>query len=246
MKIIVPAVSPCSVLAWVAPLRCVVCAGPVEAYQSWPLCAACAATLVVYSGRRCSICGKPICSELIRCMRCRSATVAFDEAFPLYAYSGVVRKLLIAYKSKKRWSLARFLADCLAPEIIARFPSYTIVPVPPRPGKRRREGWDQVDLLVKILEKKWLLPVARLLARKKGGNEQKTLDREGRRTNVMGRYTFLPGSLDSDGRLSSVTIPGRILLLDDIMTTGATLSECASVLKERGNDRVAAMVVAAD
>ena len=235
-----------TVLAWVAPLRCVVCDGTVEADLAWPLCSTCAATLIVYGNRRCTVCGKPIHSELHQCMRCRSSPVSFDGAFPLYSYSGVARKLLIAYKSKKRLSLANFLAQRLAQEIMERFPMYTIVPVPPRPGKLRKEGWDQVDLLARILERDWHLPVARLLARQKGGNEQKTLDREGRRTNVRGRYTRLPGSPRAFGRLPACAAPEKILLLDDIMTTGATLSECASVFKRHGNNKIYAMVIAAD
>jgi ComF family protein len=179
-------------------------------------------------------------------MRCRSATVSFDGAFPLYSYTGVMRKLLIAYKAKKRRSLALFFAQQLAPEITARYPGYTVVPVPPRPGKIRREGWDQVDLLADILERTWQLPVSRCLARQKGGDEQKTLDREGRRTNVMGRYTLLPGRIKTDGRRSACSLPAKTLLLDDIMTTGATLSECASVLKRYGSSQVFAMVIAAD
>lgn len=246
MKTVVASAVPGSVLAWIAPLQCVVCAGAVEKGQSWPLCNQCADTLVVHSGRRCTVCGKPIHSEQTTCMRCRSATVSFDGAFPLYSYSGVARKLLIAYKSKKRRSLAHFLARRLAPEIVQRFPGYTIVPVPPRPGKLRKEGWDQVDLLAGILKRNWNIPVARLLSRIKGGEEQKTLDREGRRNNVMGRYTLLPGRTRADGNLSSCSVSGKILLLDDIMTTGATLSECAAVLKGHGSEQVFAIVIAAD
>lgn len=235
-----------SVLGWIAPLRCVVCTGPVEAALPWPLCSACAASLSVHGGRRCTVCGKPIISELIQCVRCRTATVSFDGAFPLYSYTGAARKLLIAYKAKKRRSLANFLALRLAQEITVRFPGYTIVPVPPRPGKLRKEGWDQVDLLAGILERNLSLPVARLLVRKKGGDEQKTLDREGRRNNVMGRYILKADSCATDSGRAVVIMPGKVLLLDDIMTTGATLSECASVLKAHGSDQVFAMVIAAD
>ncbi|OHD81696.1 MAG: hypothetical protein A3J97_08690 [Spirochaetes bacterium RIFOXYC1_FULL_54_7] len=230
-----------AVLSWIAPLGCVVCAGPVDVLSPWPLCPACATRLTIDGGRRCDICGKPVISELTRCMRCRSAEVSFDAAFPLYSYTGTARKLLIAYKAQKRRSLAAFLAMRLVPEILSRFPDHTIVPVPPRPGKLRNEGWDQVEDLASILEYRWGLPVARLLVRGKGGNEQKTLDREGRRINVVGRYALLPVRKSLDN-----TVPGKVLLLDDIMTTGATLSECASVLKAHGSIRVCAMVVAAD
>lgn len=254
------------ILSCIAPLTCVVCTGPVEASAAWPLCSDCAARLTIDAGRRCDICGKPIISEQTRCMRCRSARVAFDSAFPLYSYTGTARKLLIAYKSKKRRSLAAFLALRLAPEIMARFPGYTLVPVPPRPGKVHREGWDQVELLAGILEHRYKLPVARVLVRNKGGDEQKTLDKEGRFMNMVGRYDLMPryarhcrsqsgmiqpgscgsGSSSSGKSGSEHPLPGKVLLLDDIMTTGATLSECASVLKGYGSSRICAIVLAAD
>ena len=199
-------------------------------------------------------------------MRCRSAAVSFDAAFPLYSYAGIVRKLLIAYKEAKRKRLSVFLARRLVPEIKLRFSGYTIVPVPPRPGKIRSQGWDQVELLARHLEKQWALPVGRFLVRNKGGNEQKTLDREGRRINVVGRYALLPklalrhehslgniaaagstdNSRDKDGAEVCSLVPKKVLLLDDIMTTGATLSECAAVLKANGSKKVCAIVVAAD
>jgi ComF family protein len=229
------------VLSWIAPLTCVLCAGPVEPQVPWPLCSTCAASLSIEGGRRCDICGKPIISELARCMRCRNTEVSFDAAYPLYSYTGMARRLLIAYKARKRRSLAGFLAMRLASEIPVRFPDHTIVPVPPRPGKLRKEGWDQVELLASILEQRWSLPVNRILVRKKGGDEQKTLDKEGRRTNVAGRYALLPGK---NSPVNSV--PVKVLLLDDIMTTGATLSECAAVLKAYGSTHVCAIIVAAD
>jgi competence protein ComFC len=248
-------------LAWIAPLTCVVCAGSVEFLSPWPLCSACAELLTIDGNRRCDVCGKPIVSEQTRCMRCRSSEVSFDAAFPLYAYNGIARRLLIAYKSKKRHSLAVFLASRLAPEILARFPGYTLVPVPPRQGKIRKEGWDQVELLAGLIEHRYKWPVARILVRIKGGDEQKTLDREGRRMNMVGRYALKPRCAelhriqsrrlryaDCGSGYSGPTdlLPGKILLLDDIMTTGATLSECASVLKAHGSSRVCAIVLAAD
>jgi predicted amidophosphoribosyltransferase len=179
-------------------------------------------------------------------MRCRTAEFSFDGVYPLFSYTGVARKLLIAYKAKKRKRLACFLAQYLETVLAARFSGYTIVPVPPRPGKLRKEGWDQVDLLAGILEHQWKLPVARVLARQKGGNEQKTLDKEGRRTNVIGRYTLLPGWPIRTGCIGGAAVPGKVVLLDDIMTTGATLSECAAVLKGHGSKQVFAVVIAAD
>lgn len=233
-------------VALVAPQYCVICSGPIAVPLPWPLCSRCALGLTIHEGRRCSCCGKPIVSELGKCLRCRAASFSFDGVFPLYTYAGIVRKLLIAYKAKKRWTLALYLAQELAREINGRFQGYTIVPIPPRPGKIHREGWDQVDVLARLLEQRWKLPVVRLLVRLKGGDEQKSLNRAGRRTNVLGRYTLIVSREGKRKIQRRTTVPEHILLLDDIMTTGATLSECASILKQHGCGKVFAIVLAAD
>jgi competence protein ComFC len=167
-------------------------------------------------------------------MRCRSLSRAFASAFPLFSYTGAVRDLVSAYKKGRRKSLAPFFASLLAPVIKERWPDRIIVPVPPRPGKLRAQGWDQVEAIASILEKEGF-PVERPLERGRS-NEQKTLDRGGRGANARKAY-----SLKRDARS-----PERPLLLDDVITTCATLDACAKALDEGGASSVEAIAIAAD
>jgi predicted amidophosphoribosyltransferase len=159
---------------------------------------------------------------------------AFDSAFPLFSYSGAARDLLSAYKKKRRRSLAPFFAEIFAQTIEAKWPDRIIVPVPPRPGKVRTSGWDQVEEIARILGGRGF-PVARLLERRPSG-EQKRLGRGDRGVNAKMAYVLRPGAAS----------PERPLLIDDVITTCATVDACALALKGAGAVSVVALVFAAD
>jgi predicted amidophosphoribosyltransferase len=187
-------------------------------------------------------------------MRCRSVAFGFDSAYPLFRYAGTVRSAVLAYKSGRRRSLASFFAQAIAGVLESRYPGRVVVPVPPRPGKRRRKGWDQVEDIAGILERRHGVTVARVLVRA-DGLEQKALDLEGRAANMRGRIRvkdrLAPRKLLGRPRTcgsaaGTVPVPRAPVLLDDVLTTGATLSACASALKAAGAARVDAVAIAAD
>jgi competence protein ComFC len=224
-------------LALLLPRSCALCGSPLlpsRRSPPWPLCEDCASSLHPLSGRRCPVCGLSLISEEGLCMRCRSVKRAFDSAYPLFSYSGAMRELISAYKKEKRRSLAPFFAALLEDAIRERWPGRVIVPVPPRPGKIRTQGWDQVEEIVSLLESRGLA-VARLLARSSSG-EQKKLGRGERGENARKAYGLKPGA----------SAPAELLLLDDVVTTCATLDSCARALREGGASRIDAIVIAAD
>jgi len=229
-----------TVLSFLLPFRRVLCDARVPPGAAWPLCAACEAALLNAAddglhATRCTSCGKPIISEKGRCMRCRTHAYSFDSAYPLFRYDGDARNLILAYKSKKRRSLALFLALLIARGIEEKYPGRIVVPVPPRSGKKRRKGWDQVEDIARILESRHGVTVSRVLGRR-DGLEQKSLNLEERKLNMAGTIFMRKGLI----------APGQPVLLDDVLTTGATLSECAAILKAGGANRVDACVIAAD
>ncbi|MDR2922217.1 MAG: ComF family protein [Treponema sp.] len=179
----------------------------------------------------CEYCGKPLISEQGRCLYCRrTEDRAFDRAIVLFPYAGKYRKLLASYKFDKHIALGNFFAEKIIKILEQKNipPEAAIVPVPPRPGKLRKTGWDQVEYLARLLEKRrdnYGFPVSRCLKRLRS-KSQKELGRENRQTNIRGRI------------IPQKQIPKTAVVIDDVMTTGSTLDACACALKEGGAQTV--------
>jgi ComF family protein len=148
----------------------------------------------------------------------------------LFPYMGKYRHLLTSYKFKKNIALGNYLAEKIKQICTSGiFPGGSvIVPVPPRPGKIRKTGWDQVEYLSGLLEKNYGTVVSRCLKRLPS-QSQKELSRENRKTNLKGHI------------LTVQKVPETALLIDDVMTTGSTLEACAIALKEAGTCSVYAL-----
>jgi ComF family protein len=190
--------------------------------------------------KRCAVCGKPLISEREICMTCRRGPRrSFDRVFPVFPYQGDCKKILRAYKFASRRNLGRILCECLVRAASFLFEeeesgvvsgpadgaaSFVWVPVPPRPGKIREAGWDQVDYLARLLEKDGQKP-GRCLKRL-GSGAQKVLDREKRRVNLRGKI------------LVREEPPETAVVFDDVYTTGSTMDACAEALKSAGTAKV--------
>jgi ComF family protein len=199
------------------------------------LCGTCVSSInsVPTDNGKCTICGKPLISEFDTCLSCRDGQHSvvqhsFDRLWTLFPYTGKYRKLLTAYKFDKKLPLADFFAGKIM-EVIKNEPlleKAVIVPVPPRPGKIKEKGWDQVDYLVKRLEKHFpQISVSRCLRRGKS-KVQKELNRSERLENLKGR-------IEINGNA-----PNTVLIIDDVITTGSTMEVCSALLKEKGSQKV--------
>ena len=116
-----------------------------------------------------------------------------------------------------------------------------MVPVPPRPGKIKEKGWDQVDELASILEKKSGILVRRDILLRKSGGQQKKLGRD-QRLGAAGAVYALRGE-PGDSTAFGAVIPKEAVLLDDIVTTGATMEKCAWLLKAAGVKKVTGLAL---
>jgi ComF family protein len=196
------------------------------------ICGECRPSLSPASGEFCGRCGRPLISERGLCLSCREAAEGKeapggpggpDRTLVLYPYTGVYRKILSAYKFEKSLGTGRFLAERLEAGFRDLNIEAVLVPVPPRPGKIKKQGWDQIEYLARLLEKK--LPLKRCLKRLPS-RSQKELNREKRRTNLAGRIA------------AAGEVPKIAVVFDDVMTTGSTLAACTEALRNAGTERV--------
>ncbi len=167
-----------------------------------------------------------------RCALCRSGLRGFDAAYAFGAYEGALRRLIHLFKYGKIRTLARPLGSLLARAMPRDEQFDAIVPVPLYWRRRMQRGFNQADLLARSLGRGTGIPVVRVLRRVQPTATQAGLSNSARRRNVASAFR----SRSVAGR--------RILLIDDVMTTGSTATSCAMALKRAGAKRVALLTVA--
>jgi ComF family protein len=220
------------------PQRCVLCRcelSLVDDAADYPVCPACVAALRPIGDPRCGTCGCRLLAGNDVCTRCRRAAFRFDSGRPLFEYAGGVRELIYLYKFESRRLVAGLFAEWAARALEEWRPAVPVVPVPGRPAAARRRGWEHVAEIARVLERRHAVDVLRCLGRT-GNTEQKGLDFASRSANLRGRIIH-----------RGEPLAGRaVVLFDDVFTTGATVDECAAVLKARGASRVDVLTIAID
>lgn len=192
----------------------------------------------IMQSQSCAICGRELISEKAICLLCRKESVDSSDEFNkwilkaklLFPYTGNYKKMLGAYKFNKSIGIANFFVDCLILSMNALLTGESDaswVPVPPRPGRIKAQGWDQIGHIAGLLEKRPgnSIQVCRCL-RRLPSRSQKELNREERKINIKGKI------------LCHKAPPKTAVIFDDVFTTGATLNACARALKEAGTEKV--------
>ncbi len=184
----------------------------------------------------CLWCGEPLPAELSACGRCegggkysiptRSRFVLTDEATALIhriKYDSFPELLELLMPFLTDWDPFHDVADDLA--------AFTLVPVPLHPDKLWRRGFNVPTLLALRLAEAWGLPVSFGLKRVREGERQAGLPRKERLGNLKGAFAW-------EGE-----VPAKVLLIDDVYTTGATLESCAAPVRKKGVKEVRALSV---
>jgi len=170
-----------------------------------------------------------------RCALCRLGLQGFDAVYSYGSYEGTLRELVHLFK----YSGVRPLARTFGKFLIGALPRETtfdvIVPMPLHWFKQWQRGFNQSDLLAREIGKKWGVPVRSVVRRKKATRSQAGLTNAKRRANMSGAFV-IPWGRSLAGM--------RVLLVDDVVTTGATASACARVLKRAGAAHVALLALA--
>lgn len=208
-----------------------------------PVCSACWLRVRPVAPPACFTCGQALPSwrtisiAAERCAACRRRPPAFDRGAVACDYEGELRAIIHAFKYDARRSLARPLGRLLRDAGSAVLgDAAAVVPVPLHPWKRLHRGFNQSADLARALK----LPVHPLLVRVRATAPQAGLSPSQRRHNVAGAFMLAPWRPQA-----RAVATGRILVLvDDVMTTGATLDACARVLKRAGAREVRTLTLA--
>jgi ComF family protein len=202
------------------------------------LCRACAADLAP-NRPACARCALPLAMPAARCGECLEHEPLFDAAFAPYLYGHPFDMLLTKLKFGHSLAAGRVLAElwntalhtALADATLGALPD-AIVPVPLHGARLRERGYNQALELAKPIAREFGITLAPdLLRRTRATAAQSDLDAATRRKNLRGAFAV-------ETQRSATPIPTHVVLLDDVMTTGTTLRECARTLKRAGIARV--------
>jgi ComF family protein len=212
------------------PATCVVCAANVERAEY--LCGDCQQRAPRIAAPFCAKCSEPFpgaITQIFRCANCEHRVLHFDCAVAAYRSRGVVRRLVHQFKYAKqrhlRHPVAAWLRETLHDPRLHGRHFDLIVPVPLHPARQRDRGFNQAELLADLLAASTNLPMRNFLERIRYTTTQTAYDRAERMENLHGAFR-LRKNRDVRGL--------HVLLIDDILTTGSTLSECSRVLRKAG------------
>ena len=223
-----------NILEWIYPPRCPLC-GELVAMNREKVHKVCYKNLIRVREPLCKHCGKPLMSDEEKivefCQDCRrrrqNLDKGFDQGRAVWVYEGQIQKSLMDYKYKGMKSYTDFYGQ----EAVRAWGSWirkknpqVLVPVPIHSRKKRIRGFNQAELLARAIGKFMDIPVDELLCRKRWTEPQKAVSGRERRHNLTKSIEAVDKAGDYE----------RVMLIDDIYTTGSTMEVCAEILKKKG------------
>jgi competence protein ComFC len=222
------------------PPVCTLCGGKTGAGEY--LCEPCQAKAMRIVAPFCQQCSEPFegaIATAFTCANCAHRTIYFDAAVAAYRGRGIVRQIIHDFKYGRQIHLrhlaAGWLFAALEDERLRGRAFDVIVPVPLHPARQRERGFNQASLIAELLSARISIPCKLLLERIRYTTTQTALDRAERMENLHNAFR-LRKNADVRGL--------RVLLIDDVLTTGSTLSECARTLKRSHATSVHAVTAA--
>ena len=222
------------------PPHCVLCEAGAESGQV--LCAACREKAPRLQAPFCQVCSTPFSGKIdgpFTCSNCNAQRFAFSNAVSCRRSAGPVRELIHRFKYQGQLPLKKqlgaWLAETLADPRLQTPPCDLLVPVPLHFARRRERGFNQSLVLAKELFRHSGIPVSDCLRRIRYTQTQTTFDREERMENLRGAFQM---------RHHRDVTRLHLLIIDDVLTTGSTVNECARVLMAAGAASVRVATVA--
>ncbi|MDO4519422.1 MAG: ComF family protein [Eubacteriales bacterium] len=215
---------------WIYPRCCPVCNRILKNKNDW-VCPECRGFIKPIHSPYCLKCGKPVEEPNAVCTDCERHRAHYDRGRGMFVYDDRWKESILLYKNSGRREYGDFyaflLAKCAKAELEKWRPD-CIVPVPLSKKKKRKRGFNQAEYLAEKLSERTGIPVdASCIRKRRETLQQKALNRGQRMKNLKNAFEVLH---DVRGR--------RILLLDDVYTTGSTMDTLAEELKRNGAEKV--------
>lgn len=224
------------------PPRCLFCGRIIDALKNIPACSSCLAALIFFSSPKCPKCGMGLATAEgpdHLCARCLNEELNFTLARALGPYEGLLAELITRFKYQGATYLANPLGMLLADykdEIFSFAQIDMLVPVPLHLRRLQERGFNQSLLLARVISRVHKIPVEfNVLERIRYTQPQTQLSGSERERNMRGAFRV---------RKNLFPAGNNILLIDDVFTSGATVGECARVLKEAGARQVQVLTLA--
>ena len=230
-------------LRFVLPVECIACGQSLSTDPVPFFCTVCWDTIRPLQQPVCARCDQPFVSPAAtsytpnhHCQDCMERPPDFERAWTLFPYLPPLRDAICSFKYRGKHTLAKPLARLMISALPSRIDVDVIIPVPLHPTRLRAREFNQSLLLADQLSRHLSLPVsATNLVRTAVTDPQTALSRQARLRNLRNTFTI---------RWPQDLAEQRILLVDDVFTTGTTLNECAKTLRRAGSGPVFALTLA--
>ncbi|WP_312368787.1 ComF family protein [Lachnoclostridium sp.] len=218
----------------VYPKRCPICS-EILVPKNQKVCSICSEVLPVLMEPRCKKCSKPVLvEEQEYCFDCVKKQHHYTRGFACFLYNEKLKKSLSDFKYHAKKEYADFYVDYMVSNLgdwIYKTKAEVLIPVPLHKNKYKQRGFNQAQLLAEGLSKALSIPVDnKLLVRTMDTKPQKKLDNKERMKNLERAF-----SISTNSKKSEELFPyKRVILVDDIYTTGSTIEACTNVLQKAG------------
>lgn len=203
-------------------IKCVACNKELFNNKSG-LCKSCLNKVGIISGCTCMYCGKPIEDEVAICISCEKKRFFFKRGYSILSYNDFNKKLILQYKYHRKTYLAYYFAKMIFYQLRDQLRDVAYVTyVPLHKTKLKKRGFNQSEILANYLAGFLKIKTYKILNKVKPTKSLKNLNKYQREVEIRGSF-----------EIAKEVAAHKILLVDDVFTTGATLNECSKVIYEQ-------------
>ncbi len=215
---------------------CICCGNEISKYSRYGVCDKCMKELPFIGNSACEICGARVIADSIICTDCKRTARVFERNYSVLSYTDQAVRLIHMLKYSNARYLAKYLGNMLYDKFLLINPNIDyIIPVPIHSNRRNQRGYNQTELMLNSFVNHIDKVATDILERTIDTPNQARLTKSERKENIKGSIRVV----------DKLRIKGKsILLVDDVLTSGATMDECAKVLFKAGASHVIAMTLA--